>query len=96
MLYRFVGRSSEVGEMQFRHVGEQAEFTEELYTQVLLGGAAFITEEEFESIGFSANELSGLRQNTDLENEPELAEKLHRARLKFIESRELAMAGQPL
>lgn len=96
MLYRFVGRSSEIGETQYRHVGEQGEFTDEFYTQVLLGGAPFITEEEFTVIGFTLDDLSRLRQNPDLESEPELSEKIRRARKKFTESRALAQAGLPL
>jgi len=96
MLCRFVGRSSEIGEIQYRHVGEQAEFPAEFYTQVLLGGAPFITEAEFNSIGFLQDDLARLRQNPDLETEPGLAEKLSRARKKFTESRSLALAGLPL
>lgn len=95
MLCRFVGRSSDIGEMQYRHVGEQAEFADEFYTEVLLGGAPFITEEEFAALEFTPDDLSRLRKNPDLDD-VELADKVRRARLKFTESRTLAIAGIPL
>jgi len=98
MLCRFVGRESDIGDRQYRNIGERAEFTDELYTQVLLGGAAFLTEEEFQNIGFSEDDLRRLRNNPDLvgDAEPELAEKILSARRKFTESRDLASAGIPL
>lgn len=95
-LYRFVGRAAQLGETIFSAVGEQAELTEQVYREAIAGGAAFITEEEFKALEISDYDLNRLRQNPDLEQEPELARKLTGARSKFLEGRALVAAGLPL
>ena len=55
---RYVGSdSSEVGDREFDEVGQRAVFSEVGFKEACLGGAAFITEEEFKRRGFTAKEL---------------------------------------
>lgn len=57
---------SMIGEREFDTVGQRASFSEQGFKEAILGNAAFIPEEDFKRIGFSAEELaahgpSGLR-----------------------------------
>ena len=56
--YRFVGRGvSNVGDQQFNSFGQCAEFTDAYAREVYLGGAAFITQEQFDSLEFEQQDL---------------------------------------
>lgn len=49
--YVFVGRGlSHVGGQEFSQFGQRAEFTDDFAREVILGGAAFITLEDYESL----------------------------------------------
>jgi hypothetical protein len=55
---RYVGSTSVVGERTYDEVGQRASFSEQQFRDVLLGGAAFILEEDFKKVGFGDDELS--------------------------------------
>lgn len=56
---RFVGNDeAQVGEREFSRIGEIAMFSEAIYQDTVIGGGAFIPEEDFKKIGFSADELA--------------------------------------
>lgn len=54
--------SSEIGEREFDAVGQKAVFSESQYRDVVLGGAAFLPEEEFLKLGFTEVELEKFGQ----------------------------------
>lgn len=57
-LYRYVSMSvSQVGEREFNAFGQAAEFPEELAEHHQRGGAAFIPEEEFQSLELDQMEV---------------------------------------
>lgn len=64
---RFVGGDcSTIGDREFDTVGQVAEFSEAVYKEVLLGGADFLPEHDFNVLGFTEQELeefgpSGIR-----------------------------------
>lgn len=56
---RYVGGGcSTVGDREFDAVGQRAVFSERSFCEVVLGNAPFITEEDFNKVGFTADELS--------------------------------------
>lgn len=67
--YRFVGSSTDIGERRFDAVGQRAEFSEEAFANILLGGGAFIPEPVFEGLGIPQSELDKLANPWSL-NEP--------------------------
>lgn len=90
---RYVGGDcSEVGEREFDTVGQRATFSEELFSEVLLGGAAFITERDFAKVGFTDLELDtfgpcGMR----IDPTPEFVEKMEVARQFYLDTRRLVL-----
>lgn len=55
--YRFVGVNTKIGDREFTTFGSVASFTDDQFKEVARGGAAFITEDEFEALGISEEEL---------------------------------------
>ena len=59
VICRYVGSGcSEIGDREFDAVGQCASFSEQGFREAVLGNAPFITEAEFEKIGFDDGELS--------------------------------------
>jgi hypothetical protein len=55
---RYVGGdSSFIGDREFDSVGQRAALSEQTYLEAVLGGAAFISEEDFKRINFTQGEL---------------------------------------
>lgn len=55
---RYVGGDSScIADREFDAVGQKAALSEEGYRDAILGGAAFIPEKQFESLGFTSDEL---------------------------------------
>jgi len=55
---RYVGGDcSSIGEREFDTVGQRAEFSEEIFREVVIGNAPFVTEEDFKRCGFTEEEL---------------------------------------
>lgn len=60
--YRFVGSACMVGDIEFDQLGQRAQFTPELWHDICGAnctgaGAAFISEEDFQDIGFTQEEI---------------------------------------
>lgn len=56
---RYVGSDcSQIGEREFDTIGQRAVLSEQGFREAVLGGAAFIPEEDFVKRGFSAEELA--------------------------------------
>lgn len=68
---RYVGSSfTEIGDREFDTVGQRAVFSEKVFRTVILGGGTFITEEQFNRIGFTHDELSRHGASGDRFNPP--------------------------
>ncbi len=86
--YRFVGAYSVIGDMEFRVFGSKASFSDEQFKEVSLGGAAFITEEDFEAIDIPEEMLNKYCSINYFGAIPlELTVKMEAARDKFRQSR---------
>jgi hypothetical protein len=86
---RYVGGdSSEIGEREFDAVGQRAAFSEQGYREAVLGGAAFITEEDFRKISFTVDEIN-LHGPVGMRVDPptSFCEKLARAQQIYREDR---------
>ncbi len=86
---RFVGDSSMLGDREYDVVGQKAMLSEQGYREAVLGGAAFIPEEEFKGINFTPDELSrhgasGMR----IDPPSEFLHKLSQAQQLFRDIRE--------
>ena len=84
--------SSMIGDREFDAIGQRAVLSEQGYREAVLGGAAFIPEEEFRKIDFTVDELNqygpvGVR--VDPPNS--FCEKLLRAQQIFRDLRERMM-----
>ena len=94
-LYRYVGGGqTSIGDRGFDFVGQQGEFTEEQFLEVVLGGGVFIPEESFQKIEISLEDLTRLQWYPENQPEPELASKIEQARSVFREIYALARAGR--
>lgn len=55
---RYVGwDSSRVGDREFDEVGQRAVFSERTFYEAVVGGAAFVFEEDFKNLGITRSEL---------------------------------------
>ena len=77
----FVGGGfSYIGDREYDTVGQRAMLSEEGFKEAVLGNAAFIPEEDYRKIGFTATELSLYSQSGARFNPPhEFTEKLELA-----------------
>ncbi len=58
MIYRYVGSDvSRLEDLEYEQVGDPLECSEQRFYEVVMGGAAFIPEEDFERVGFTEGEL---------------------------------------
>lgn len=58
MIFCYVGTHTVVGERAYEALGQRAQFDAETYKRVILGGGAFIPQENFDKIGFDPEELA--------------------------------------
>lgn len=89
MNYFFVGSvmstiHSDISAAEYDTIGEKVVFSKEQYRDVVLGGAAFIPESDFNVIGFTAQELAAYGQ-AGIRNRPTMSfyDKLTRAQQVF-------------
>lgn len=55
---RYVGLGcAQVGELEYDTIGQRASFSEDVFYQVILGGAEFLPEEEYQRAGFTAEDI---------------------------------------
>ena len=71
-LYRFIGSLAEIGDIELREFGQPVELDDQLAKEAVAGNCAIIRDEEFQAIGFTADELRkhkyvGARQNAPAE-----------------------------
>ena len=52
------GDCSQIDDREFDSVGQRASFSEQTFRDAILGGAAFIREEDFSKLGFTEEEIS--------------------------------------
>lgn len=57
MIYRFVGSSSDIGNVKLDRFGQKLDVTSEFARQCQLGGAAIIPDSDFKKIGFTSEAL---------------------------------------
>lgn len=70
--YRFVGSACAIwGVAELSKFGQRIELLDEVAENVILGGAALITEEDFNVIGFSTDELTDFAFPGQRVNAPE-------------------------
>lgn len=55
--YRFVGVSACIGSRELTQFGQKILLTDEQYATAVAGGAALISDEKFQEIGFTDDEL---------------------------------------
>lgn len=85
-LYRyFGGGQTSIGDRGFDFVGQQAEFDDKLYREVVAGGGVFIPEAEFEKLDIRQDEITHMQWHPDSRPAAELVEKIERAREIFRE-----------
>ena len=91
---RFVGGDCcEVGEREFDAVGQRAAFSEATFRDVVVGGAAFIIEEDFKKVGFTKEELAQHGSFGDRYDPPSsFCDKLFLAQEIFRETRKSLLA----
>lgn len=91
MIYCFVGTNSSVGDLGFTHVGQYAEFSDELFRDVILGGSAFIPTEDFDKL-FDRGDVAKARDGFISDR---FQEALSTARELVRSTRALLEAGLP-
>jgi hypothetical protein len=92
-IYRYVGGGScSVGDRDFESVGQKAEFSHELALDALNGGAVFVTEEQFETLDFTDEEISSLQQVHWSQAGEDVAVKVKRGWILAAENKALASA----
>lgn len=90
------GDATSIGEMEYSQVGQYAEFSEEQFRDVILGGGVFLPVDQFAKIGFTESELEefgppGSRDDAEFS----FNEKLIRARQAYFDLRNGIVNGEP-
>lgn len=88
---RYVGNGdSQVGEREFDAIGQVAVFSESLFADVVNGGAAFITDKDFQNLGFTQEELAAYGSAEGRDIAPaSFSQKVERAQQVFRDTRAL-------
>lgn len=85
---RYVGELSFIGDRRFDSIGQRAVLAEAQFEEVLLGGAAFIKEDDFRKIGFTDEEIAAYGSSIGFADFPQtFGEKLSIARQVFHDTR---------
>ncbi len=98
MVYRFVGTAAEVGPLKFDRVGQRVEMEDRVARLAQVGGCQLLTEAEFNSFKFTAEDLKiwsdpfidPFEVPTDIgqaKAKAEFISKIGRARERFAEIR---------
>jgi hypothetical protein len=78
--------SSEIGDREFDAIGQRATFSEQGYREAVLGGAAFLPDNEFSKLGFTQAELDSFGPvGTRADPPPVFVEKLLKGQEAFRE-----------
>jgi hypothetical protein len=56
-IYRFIGTVAEVGPLKFERVGQRVEMEDSVANNARIGGCALLTEQEFNSFGFTNEDM---------------------------------------
>lgn len=94
---RYVGGdSSVIGDREFDSVGQRAVFSEQGYREAVLGGAAFITEDDFKKLSLTVDEIEmhgpvGMRVDPPMS----FCEKLARAQQIYRDDRSRMTVDAP-
>lgn len=96
---RYVGNEGcEIGDREFDAIGQVAVFSEQLFADVIRGGAAFITDKDFQKLGITAEEIAayGHAEGRDIapasfNQKVELAQQVFRDTRALLASEELAV-----
>jgi hypothetical protein len=95
---RYVGGgASEIGDREYEAIGQYGEFSEEQFSSIIRGGAAFLPESEFDKVGFTQEELDlsgpfGSRDSGDANFQAKLAA----AQAAYADIRNRIIAGEPI
>lgn len=94
--YRFVGSACVIhGTGEFSKFGQRVELPEAVADTVILGGGAFVPEDEFEALGFTTDELKNYQFPGQQANAPlSFHEKKTAAILAFQTRREELRAAR--
>lgn len=88
---RFIGGGQcNVGETVFEFVGQRAEFSDLSFREVLRGRGVFITEEQFETLDITDEQIAAMQRNPAFTPDEDLAAKLKRGRILACENMALA------
>jgi hypothetical protein len=94
MTYRFVGVYALIGKTLFNRFGQQVTMTEDEFKYALTGRIALITEEQWDDIGFTEQEISLYSQPSSLHKAPDaFIQKRNLAHEVFRSNRESLKAG---
>lgn len=86
--YRFVGSACVLwGIAEFSTFGQRIELPEHTASEAIRGGAALVPEEEFEAIGFTADELKNFAFPGQQVNAPEPFKTKQRAAILAYQTR---------
>ena len=91
---RYVGQMSNVDDRVFDSVGQRAMFAETQFRRVVQGGAAFIPENDFNEVGFTAAELAAYGPaGTRVDPSRSFCDKLAKAQQVFHSIRKMLAEG---